>query len=88
MALSPEPLPMVTEAQNFPGPEQGHWTYDDYAHLPTDGKHYEIMNGFLLMSPSPNGFHQDIILEIALYLRAHVKLTGMGLGPVCKSLLN
>ncbi len=78
MALSPEPLPMVTEAQNFSGPEQGHWTYDDYARLPEDGKHYEIMNGFLLMSPSPTWSHQHAAFEIASYLRAHIKMTGLG----------
>lgn len=79
MALHPEPLPTVAEVYDLPGPEQGNWTYKDYAKLPDDGKHYEIMNGFLLMSPSPNGFHQDIILEIASYLRVHINLTGLGL---------
>src|SRR5258708_21337702 len=77
MAISPEPLPMVTEAQNFSGPEQGHWTYDDYARLPEDGKHYEIMNGFLLMSPSPTWSHQHAAFEIASYLRSHIKMTGL-----------
>lgn len=79
MALHPEPLPMVTTVNNPPGPEQGHWTYEDYARLPEDGKRYEIMNGFLLMTPSPTGSHQDAAFEIASYLRVHIKLTGHGL---------
>lgn len=78
MALHPEPLPMVTEAQNLPGPQQGRWTYDDYARLPADGKRYEIMNGFLLMSPSPTWSHQHAAFEVASYLRAHIKVTGLG----------
>ncbi len=31
------------------------------------------------MSPAPSGSHQDAALEIASYLRAHIKLTGLGL---------
>jgi hypothetical protein len=31
-----------------PGPEQGSWTYDDYAALHNDGKRYEIVDGVLL----------------------------------------
>lgn len=78
MALHPEPLPMITEAQNLPGPQQGRWTYDDYVRLPADGRRYEIMNGFLLMSPSPTWSHQHAAFEIASYLRAHIKFAGLG----------
>ncbi len=70
---------MVMRADWIPGPAQGHWTYEEYATLPDDGKRYEIVSGVLYMSPSPSGPHQDAALEIASYLRAHVKLTGLGL---------
>lgn len=72
-------LTVVTPADWIQGPPQGQWTYDDYAALPDDGKRYEVVNGVLYMSPSPNGGHQDAILEIASYLRMHVKLAGLGL---------
>jgi Uma2 family endonuclease len=70
---------MVMRADWIPGPAQGHWTYEEYAALPDDGKRYEIVSGVLYMSPSPSGPHQDAALEIATYLRAHIKLTGLGL---------
>ncbi len=70
---------VVTPADWVPGPEQGQWTYDHYAALPDDGKRYEIVDGVLYMAPAPNGAHQDAVLEIASYLRTHVKLGGLGL---------
>lgn len=69
---------MVIPADWVPGPPQGRWTYDDYAALPDDGHRYEIVDGVLYMSPSPDFFHQDILLEIAAHLRTHVKLAGLG----------
>jgi Uma2 family endonuclease len=69
---------MVMPADHMPGPEQGHWTYKDYAALPNDGHRYEIVDGVLYMAPSPNRAHQNAALEIASYLRTHVKLAGLG----------
>ncbi len=31
-----------------------YWTYDDYLVLPADGKQYQIIEGELFMSPTPN----------------------------------
>ena len=56
---------MVMPADHMPGPEQGHWTYKDYAALPDDGHRYEIVDGVLYMAPSPNEWHQNATLEIA-----------------------
>lgn len=72
-------VPMVTPADDMPGPKQGRWTYKNYASLPDDGRRYEIVNGVLFMTPSPSGAHQDAVLEIASHLRSHVKLAGIGL---------
>ena len=36
---------MILPADWVPGPEQGSWTYDDYASLPDDGQQYEIVMG-------------------------------------------
>jgi hypothetical protein len=44
---------MVMPADHMPGPEQGHWTYKDYAALPDDGHRYDIVDGVLYMAPSP-----------------------------------
>jgi Uma2 family endonuclease len=69
---------MVMPADWVPGPEQGSWTYDDYAALPDDGRRYEIVNGVLVMAPAPNRSHQDAVLRIAHYLLVHVEFAGLG----------
>jgi Uma2 family endonuclease len=78
MAQTFDKIPVVAPAEGVPGPEQGFWTYDDYAALPDDGKRYEIVNGVLYMSPSPSWPHQEIVGEIFAYLRAHTRATGIG----------
>ncbi len=69
---------MLTPADNVPGPEQGHWTYNSYAALPDDGKRYEIIDGVLYMAPAPNDVHQEIVALIIFYLMPYVKLAGRG----------
>ncbi len=41
------------------------WTYDDLARLPDDGKRYEILDGDLVVSPSPTRTHEVVLLRIA-----------------------
>jgi len=69
---------VVLPADWVPGPEQGFWTYADYAALPDDGQRYEIVNGVLVMSPSPDGSHQDAVARFTYHLLAHVEFTGLG----------
>jgi len=69
---------MVIAADHVKGPGQGHWTYEDYAAIPDDGKRYEVVDGVLFMTPAPNRWHQETVGEIFAYLRNHVKLTGLG----------
>jgi Uma2 family endonuclease len=69
---------MVLPADWVPGPEQGSWTYDDYAELPDDGNRYEIVDGVLIMTPAPTPEHQDIVGMIYYYLVTYVKLAGFG----------
>lgn len=71
-------LPMVTPANDMPGPKQGEWTYDTYAALPDDGKRYEVVNGVLYMSPSPSVAHQKVVGRFFYYLLSHVELTNRG----------
>ncbi len=72
-------LPVVTLANHVPGPKQGWWTYKDYRAIADDGQRYEVVNGVLYMTPSPSGAHQDAVLELASYLRTHIKLAGLGI---------
>ena len=73
-----EEPPIVTPADWVPGPPQGFWTYDDYAALPDDGRHYEIVNGVLVMGPAPSPDHQSIAVRLTHYLFVHSELAGLG----------
>jgi len=66
--VTAERLPVVVPADWVAGPQQGRWTYKDYAAIPEDGHRYEVVNGVLYMSPSPNVWHQNIALKIAIHL--------------------
>jgi Uma2 family endonuclease len=70
---------VVIPADWIPGPQQGSWTYSDYTALSDDGQRYEIVNGVLLMTPSPSGAHQDTVGEIFYHLRTHLRPRGLGL---------
>lgn len=39
-------------------------TYDDYRHLPDDGKQHQIIEGELYMTPAPTTEHQRILLNL------------------------
>jgi Uma2 family endonuclease len=71
-------LNTVTPADWVPGPQQGDWTYEAYAALTADGECYEIVQGVLVMSPSPEDIHQDVTGEIYAYLREQIKLKRLG----------
>jgi Uma2 family endonuclease len=73
-----EPIPVILPTDLIPGPQQGSWTYDDYAALPDDGHRYEIMNGVLLMAPAPGGAHQDSVLRFAVHFLNHIEVVGLG----------
>jgi Uma2 family endonuclease len=73
-----ENISMLLPADLVEGPEQGRWTYGDYAALPNDGQRYEVMDGVLLMSPSLSPAHQSVANWIAFYLTQHVALPGRG----------
>lgn len=53
-------------------------TYRDYAALPNDGRRYEIHDGELSVTPAPSPWHQDVVLNFATVLRAHVSERGLG----------
>jgi Uma2 family endonuclease len=69
---------VVTPADWVPGPRQGDWTYEAYAALTADGECYEIVQGVLVMPPSPEDIHQIAAGEIFAYLREQIKLKGLG----------
>ncbi len=78
MATNVEKQMETTPADWVPGPGQGHWTYNHYAALPDDGHRYEVVDGVLYMSPSPNDFHQNVSIWLSHYLVVHVMVPGLG----------
>ncbi|WP_405100859.1 Uma2 family endonuclease [Micromonospora sp. NBC_01412] len=50
----------MTAALQSDQPPEGGWTTDDLAALPEDGRRRELLDGVLLVSPSPTRVHQTI----------------------------
>lgn len=78
MTVAPDRLPVVERADHIPGPPQGQWTYADYAALPDDGNRYELINGVLYMTPSPQEGHQAANGGIFARLYFHVQIGELG----------
>lgn len=51
----------MTAALHGDYPPPGEWTTDDLDRLPDDGRRHELLDGSLIMSPSPTRLHQSII---------------------------
>jgi Uma2 family endonuclease len=56
------------------------WTREEVLALPDDGKRYELLDGKLLVSPSPTGIHQRAVLK--LYNRLYRYVDSHGLGAI------
>lgn len=50
------------------GPPAGGWTTDDLEALPEDGLRRELLDGVLLVSPSPTDIHQIIAMRLGVLL--------------------
>ncbi len=54
------------------------WTVDRLRALPDDGRRYEIIDGELFVTPSPNVRHQGAVLALAVRLRAYLAVHRVG----------
>ena len=66
---------MNDTAHTMPAP----LTYDDYCQIPDDGNRYEVIDGVLHMSPSPNVRHQLILNNLSSLLWNWTKDTKTGI---------
>ena len=57
------------------------FTVTDYRAMPEGPPYYQLVQGKLIMAPSPNSFHQDVAFNVAFMLRQHVMKHR--LGKVC-----
>jgi len=55
------------------------FTYDDLLELPDDGRHYEILDGELIVNASPIPRHQRVAFRLASILDAYVEANRIGL---------
>lgn len=61
-----------------PTPTRYTWTYDEYARLPDDGNRYEVIDGEVLVTPSPSPMHQHILATLIIALRTFVERHPLG----------
>ena len=57
---------------------QTDWTAERVRGLPDDGKRYEVVDGELLVTPSPRTPHQRALGELYLSLAQYVRAAGIG----------
>src|SRR5437764_4790544 len=63
------------------GTPRRHWTLEQFYRerdAGPPGMRYELVDGELLMTPSPHWSHQRIALELTVVLRAYVKQHDLG----------
>ena len=54
------------------------WTRDEVLALPDDGQRYELVDGELLVTPSPRGRHQRGVLGLYLLVHPYVRANCLG----------
>lgn len=54
------------------------WTAEMVRAIPDDGNRYEVVDGVLLVTPSPTYDHQRAVLELAVALREYVRARRLG----------
>jgi Uma2 family endonuclease len=54
------------------------WTYSEYARLPDDGDHYEVIDGEVCVTPAPGVPHQRVAARLFGHLSAYVEANGLG----------
>lgn len=53
-------------------------TYADYAALPDDGHRYQLLEGELIVNPSPTRWHQEVLSRLFQKMSLHVQERQLG----------
>jgi Uma2 family endonuclease len=59
--------------------QTGRLTVEDYRKLPEDDWRYQLIDGEIVMAPSPRFFHQRILMNLIQLLSPHVETNNLGL---------
>jgi Uma2 family endonuclease len=78
MADHDSPQGVLPEREDGPWPAPGNWTYSDYRRLPDDGRRYEVIRGFLHVSPVPPVAHQRALRRLLIALDRFVRDQRLG----------
>jgi Uma2 family endonuclease len=54
------------------------FTYKDLQEMPDDGKRYQLIDGELYVTPSPNRAHQRAVGNLHILLRERIEKAGLG----------
>src|SRR6185295_6839866 len=73
----PRTFPANEDGESWPA--QGEWTYEDFLRLPDDGNRYEVIRGFLYVTPPPTPEHQFSSFELSFHLSSFVRENSLGL---------
>ncbi len=73
----PRTFPASDAGESWPA--QGEWTYEDFLRVPDDGNRYEVIRGFLYVTPPPTPEHQFSSFELSFHLSSFVRENGLGL---------
>jgi Uma2 family endonuclease len=76
----PDEIPRVSKTMSRYVDVPGEWTYSEYARLPDDGNHYEVLDGEVLVTPAPGTRHQRIVGRLFIAQQPYVE--GHGLGEI------
>ena len=55
------------------------FTIEDLAQFPDDGNRYELVDGFLLVTPAPLPAHEVVVSRLNMALLPYIGLTGRGM---------
>ncbi len=78
MAEPAYPLILPEREDGGAWPIQGDWTYEDYLRLPDDRNRYEVIRGYLYVTPPPIYDHQYALGEAYLGLTTFVRDRALG----------
>ncbi len=60
-------------------------TARDFMELPEGPPYYQLIEGDLHMAPSPGGFHQDVVLNVAVLFRGYLEKHRIGIVRIAPS---